>query len=122
MIADLADTHLHQSAAGRFNEGMTAGKGFIGLAAMIFGFADSLQMKLQILRVPIPSESTKTGVIAGPFLSSTKNDGGRKKHNFLALNANSQGGGWPVFMQQPKTWKGSKSLRYPSPTRRGCFG
>jgi simple sugar transport system permease protein len=56
MIADLADTHLHQSAAGRFNEGMTAGKGFIGLAAMIFGFADSLQMKLQILRVPIPSE------------------------------------------------------------------
>jgi simple sugar transport system permease protein len=50
---------------------MTAGKGFIGLAAMIFGkwsplgafasslifgFADSLQVKLQILGVPIPSE------------------------------------------------------------------
>ena len=70
MIAGLADTHLNQGAAGRFNEGMIANKGFIGLAAMIFGkwnpigafapsifgFADSVQVKLQILRVPIPSE------------------------------------------------------------------
>lgn len=72
-IAGLADTHLNQSGAGRFNEDMTASKGFLGLAAMIFGnwnpfgafasslifgFADSLQVKLQILRlrVPIPSE------------------------------------------------------------------
>ena len=56
MIAGLADTHLNQSAAGRVNEDMTAGKGFIDLAAMIFGFADSFQVKLQILRVPTPSE------------------------------------------------------------------
>ena len=46
MNAGLADAHLNQSAAGRFNEGMTEGKGFIGLAAMIFGFADLLQVKL----------------------------------------------------------------------------
>lgn len=63
MIAGLADTYMSQGAAGRFNEDMTAGKGFIGLAALIFGkwhpvgafasslifgFADSLQVKLQI--------------------------------------------------------------------------
>jgi len=71
MVGGLSGAWLILGSVGRFDELMTAGKGFIGLAAMIFGkwtplgafsssllfgFADSLQAKLQILRVPIPSE------------------------------------------------------------------
>ncbi|GMV34193.1 MAG: ABC transporter permease [Chloroflexi bacterium CFX1] len=71
MIAGIGGAYFTIGSVGRFDEIMTAGKGFIGLAAMIFGnwnpigaytsslifgFADSLQVKLQILRVPIPSE------------------------------------------------------------------
>ena len=71
MIAGLGGAYFTIGSVGRFDEIMTAGKGFIGLAAMIFGkwtplgaysssmifgFADSLQVKLQILRTPIPSE------------------------------------------------------------------
>jgi general nucleoside transport system permease protein len=71
LIAGLGGAYFTLGSVGRFDEGMTAGKGFIGMAAMIFGnwnpfgafssslifgFADSLQVKLQILRVPIPSE------------------------------------------------------------------
>lgn len=71
MIAGLGGAYFTIGSVGRFDELMTSGKGFIGLAAMIFGkwtpigafasslifgFADSLQVKLQILRVPIPSE------------------------------------------------------------------
>ncbi|HCK66670.1 MAG TPA: ABC transporter permease [Anaerolineae bacterium] len=71
MIAGLGGAYFTIGSVGRFDELMTAGKGFIGLAAtifgkwspigafassLIFGFADSLQVKLQILRVPIPSE------------------------------------------------------------------
>jgi general nucleoside transport system permease protein len=71
MIAGLGGAYFTIGSVGRFDELMTAGKGFIGLAAMIFGkwnpigayasslifgFADSLQVKLQILRIPIPSE------------------------------------------------------------------
>ena len=71
MIAGLGGAYFTIGSVGRFDEIMTAGRGFIGLAAMIFGkwnpigafssslifgFADSLQVKLQILRVPIPSE------------------------------------------------------------------
>ena len=71
MIAGIGGAYFTIGSVGRFDEVMTAGKGFIGLAAMIFGkwtplgafssslifgFADSLQVKMQILRVPIPSE------------------------------------------------------------------
>jgi simple sugar transport system permease protein len=71
IIAGLGGAYFTIGSVGRFDEQMTSGKGFIGLAAMIFGkwnpfgaftsslifgFADSLQVKLQILRVPIPSE------------------------------------------------------------------
>ncbi|MBI3170880.1 MAG: ABC transporter permease [Chloroflexi bacterium] len=71
VIAGLGGAYFTIGSVGRFDEIMTSGKGFIGLAAMIFGnwnpigaytsslifgFADSLQVKLQILRVPIPSE------------------------------------------------------------------
>ncbi len=71
MIAGLGGAYLVLGSVGRFDEMMTAGKGYIGLAAMvfgkwnplgavasslIFGFADSLQVKLAILTVPIPSQ------------------------------------------------------------------
>jgi simple sugar transport system permease protein len=71
IICGLGGAYFTIGSVGRFDEIMTAGKGFIGLAAMIFGkwnpvgaytssmifgFADSLQVKLQILRTPIPSE------------------------------------------------------------------
>ena len=70
MIAGLGGAYFTVGAVGRFDQNMTAGKGFIGLAAMIFGnwnpigaflssllfgFADSLQIKMQIMSVPIPS-------------------------------------------------------------------
>jgi general nucleoside transport system permease protein len=71
VVAGIGGAYFSLGAVGRFEEGMTAGRGFIGLAAMIFGrwnpigafaaalifgFADSLQVKLNILRVGIPSE------------------------------------------------------------------
>src|SRR5512142_1567062 len=71
MIAGIGGAYFTVGSVGRFDQQMTAGKGFIGLAAMIFGkwnpigaslssllfgFADSLQVKMQILQVPIPSE------------------------------------------------------------------
>ncbi len=70
-IAGLGGAYLVLSSVARFDELMTAGKGYIGLAAMIFGkwnpvgalgsslifgFADSLQTRLAILSVPIPSQ------------------------------------------------------------------
>ena len=71
MIAGFGGAWFTLGSVGRFDEGRTGGRGFIGLAAMIFGrwhpvgalfaalifgFADSLQQKLAILRTPIPSE------------------------------------------------------------------
>jgi ABC-type uncharacterized transport system permease subunit len=68
-IAGLAGAYMCIGEAGRFNEGMTAGKGFLGLAAMIFGnwnpgggflgslifgFFDSWQEKLSLLQIGIP--------------------------------------------------------------------
>jgi simple sugar transport system permease protein len=68
-IAGLAGSYMSIGAAGRFNEGMTAGKGFLGLAAMIFGnwnpggafvgslifgFFDSWQEKLSLLKIGVP--------------------------------------------------------------------
>ncbi|MCD6519543.1 MAG: ABC transporter permease [Anaerolineae bacterium] len=71
MVAGLGGVFLVLGSVPRFDELMTAGKGFIGLAALIFGkwnpfgafgaslifgFTDTFQAKLQILRVPIPSQ------------------------------------------------------------------
>ncbi|MFN2275933.1 MAG: ABC transporter permease [Anaerolineales bacterium] len=71
MMAGFAGAYFTIGSVGRFDEFMTAGRGFIGLAAMIFGnwtpfgsfgagllfgFADSIASKLAILGVRIPSE------------------------------------------------------------------
>ena len=70
-VAGFGGAFFTLGSAGRFDENITVGLGFIGLAAMIFGrympigalgaalvfgFADSLQGKLAILQTPIPSE------------------------------------------------------------------
>lgn len=71
MMAGFAGAYFTLGSVPRFDEGLTAGRGFIGLAAMIFGnwnpfgafgagllfgFADALQTKLAILSLNIPSE------------------------------------------------------------------
>ncbi|HQP08264.1 MAG TPA: ABC transporter permease [Anaerolineaceae bacterium] len=71
MMAGFAGTYFSLGSSGRFDEVMTAGRGFIGLAAMIFGnwhpvgslgagllfgFFDSLSVKASLLQVPLPSE------------------------------------------------------------------
>jgi general nucleoside transport system permease protein len=71
MVAGLAGGYFTLGSVGRFDEMMTAGRGFISLAAMIFGnwmpfgafgasllfgFTDSLASKLAILGIRIPSQ------------------------------------------------------------------
>jgi simple sugar transport system permease protein len=71
MMAGFAGAYFTLGSVGRFDQVMTAGRGFIALAAMIFGnwtplgamvagllfgFSDSLAANLAILRVNIPSE------------------------------------------------------------------
>ncbi|MFQ6548473.1 ABC transporter permease [Aestuariibius sp. 2305UL40-4] len=71
MVAGFGGAWFTLGSVGRFDENMTGGRGYIGLAAMIFGrwhpvgallaalvfgFADSLQQKLALLQTPIPSE------------------------------------------------------------------
>lgn len=70
-MAGFAGGYFTLGSVGRFDEGMTAGRGFIALAAMIFGnwmpvgsfgagllfgFFDSLASKLAILGIQIPSQ------------------------------------------------------------------
>jgi simple sugar transport system permease protein len=70
-VAGFGGAFFIQGSVGQFESNMTNGRGFIGLAAMIFGrwhpvgamsaalvfgFAESLAGKLAILQTPIPSE------------------------------------------------------------------
>lgn len=71
MMAGLGGAYFTVGSTGSFERDMTAGRGFIGLAAMIFGgwapigsflaslvfgFADALQSRLSILGSAVPSE------------------------------------------------------------------
>ena len=71
MVAGLGGAYFTIGSTGSFERDMTAGRGFIGLAAMIFGgwtpigaflaslvfgFADALQSRLSILGSVVPSE------------------------------------------------------------------
>ncbi|MDL1898314.1 ABC transporter permease [Anaerolineae bacterium CFX7] len=81
MLAALGGAFLTLGSVGRFDKLMTNGRGFIALAAMIFGnwnpfgsfgasllfgFMDSLQLKLQILTSVIPSEI----LLMAPYLAT----------------------------------------------------
>ena len=87
IVAGIGGAYFTLGSTGSFERNMTAGRGFIGLAAMIFGawtpigaflaslvfgFADALQARLSILNIDIPSELllmvpylVTIGVVAG---------------------------------------------------------
>lgn len=71
LIAGLAGAWFSLETTGSFDDNMTSGRGFIGLAAMIFGkwmpfgafgggllfgFSDALGQRFQVLGVPIPPQ------------------------------------------------------------------
>lgn len=71
IVAGIGGAYFTLGSTGSFEQEMTAGRGFIGLAAIIFGgwtpigsflaslvfgFADTLQARLSILNVAVPSE------------------------------------------------------------------
>jgi general nucleoside transport system permease protein len=71
MVAGFGGAYFTIGSTGAFERDMTAGRGYIGLAAMIFGgwnpigsflaglvfgFADAIQSRLSILSIAIPSE------------------------------------------------------------------
>ena len=79
MVAGLGGAYFIFGSTGRFDENMTNGRGYIALAAMIFGrwhpagglaaalvfgFADALQQKLGLLQTGIPTEF----LLMAPFL------------------------------------------------------
>ncbi|MGB7980500.1 MAG: ABC transporter permease [Candidatus Nanopelagicales bacterium] len=81
MVAGLGGAFFTLGSVGAFGKNMTAGKGFIALAAMIFGrwspkgaiaaallfgFADQLQQVLSIIGTPIPSQF----MLMAPYLAT----------------------------------------------------
>jgi simple sugar transport system permease protein len=81
MVSGLGGAFFTLGSVGSFGKNMTAGKGFIALAAMIFGrwsplgaigaallfgFADQLQQVLSIIGTPIPSQF----MLMAPYLAT----------------------------------------------------
>jgi general nucleoside transport system permease protein len=81
MVSGLGGAFFTLGSVGAFSKNMTAGKGFIALAAMIFGrwsplgaigaallfgFADQLQQVLSIVGTPIPSQF----MLMAPYLAT----------------------------------------------------